>query len=150
MVKDPPAVQEMQETWVQSLGWEDPPEEGMTTHSNILPGEFHGQRSLVGYSPWGHKESDTTEATEHARIGRLEVPETPTSLGSIHLLVWFSELRETFHLPAYQFAIKGCNSGTADARDAYDVAWGRKQVSTPFLWAAPLPTSSHGHHTQKL
>ena len=29
----------------------------------FLPGEFHGQRSLVGYSPWGHKESDTTEAT---------------------------------------------------------------------------------------
>ena len=27
----------------------------------ILPGEFHGQRSLVGYSPWGHKESDMTE-----------------------------------------------------------------------------------------
>ena len=27
----------------------------------FLPGKFHGQRSLVGYSPWGHKESDTTE-----------------------------------------------------------------------------------------
>ena len=27
----------------------------------FLPGESHGQRSLVGYSPWGHKESDTTE-----------------------------------------------------------------------------------------
>ena len=27
----------------------------------FLPGELHGQRSLVGYSPWGHKESDTTE-----------------------------------------------------------------------------------------
>ena len=27
----------------------------------FLPGEFHGQRSLMGYSPWGHKESDTTE-----------------------------------------------------------------------------------------
>ena len=27
----------------------------------ILPEEFHGQRSLIGYSPWGHKESDTTE-----------------------------------------------------------------------------------------
>ena len=108
----------------------------------------------MGYSPWGHKESDTTEAIEHACIGRLEVPGTAppprTSLGSIHLLVWFSELRETFHLPAYQFAIKGCNSGTADARDAHDVAWGRKQASTPFLWAAPLPTSSHSHHTQKL
>ena len=29
----------------------------------FLPGESHGQRSLAGYSPWGHKESDTTEAT---------------------------------------------------------------------------------------
>ena len=33
----------------------------------FLPGEFHGQRSLVGYSPWGCKESDTAEATWHAR-----------------------------------------------------------------------------------
>ena len=32
----------------------------------FLPGEPHGQRSLMGYSPWGHKESDTTEATKHA------------------------------------------------------------------------------------
>ena len=32
----------------------------------FLPAESHGQRSLVGYSPWGHRESDTTEATEHA------------------------------------------------------------------------------------
>ena len=31
----------------------------------FLPGESHGQRSLTGYSPWGHKESDTAEATEH-------------------------------------------------------------------------------------
>ena len=29
----------------------------------FLPGEFHGQRSLVGYSPWGYKESDMTEVT---------------------------------------------------------------------------------------
>ena len=52
-VKTPPA---MQETWVQSLGWEDPLQEGMVTHSSILAGESHGQRSLVGYSPQGHKE----------------------------------------------------------------------------------------------
>ena len=45
----------MQETWVQSLCWEEPLEEGMTTHSVFLPGEFHGQRSLAGYSPWGHR-----------------------------------------------------------------------------------------------
>ena len=50
--------------WVQSLGWEDPLEEGMATHSSIVtPGEPHGQRSPVGYSPQGRKESDTTEAT---------------------------------------------------------------------------------------
>ena len=34
---------------VQSLGWEDPPEEGMAIHSSFLPGESHGQRILVGY-----------------------------------------------------------------------------------------------------
>ena len=33
----------------------------------FLPGESHGQRSLEGYSPWGCKELDTTEATEHTR-----------------------------------------------------------------------------------
>ena len=33
----------------------------MATHPSILPGEFHGQRSLAGYSSWGRKESDTTE-----------------------------------------------------------------------------------------
>ena len=50
MVKNPPT---MWETWVQSLGWEDTLEEGVATHSSILAGESHGQRSLVGYSPWG-------------------------------------------------------------------------------------------------
>ena len=33
----------------------------MATHSVFLPGEFHGMRSLVGYSPWDRKESHTTE-----------------------------------------------------------------------------------------
>ena len=46
-VKNLPA---MQETWVQSLGWEDPLEKGMTT-SVFLSGESQGLRSLAGYSP---------------------------------------------------------------------------------------------------
>ena len=50
----------MQETWVQSLCWEDPLEKEMATHSSILAWEIHGQRSLVGYSPRGYKELDTT------------------------------------------------------------------------------------------
>ena len=58
MVKSLPT---MWETWVWSLGWEDPLEEGMATH---------GQRSLVGCSPWGHKESDTrvTKNKKHLDI----------------------------------------------------------------------------------
>ena len=48
---------------VRSLGWEDPLEEGMATHSRFLPGESHGQRSLAGYSPRGRKELDMTEET---------------------------------------------------------------------------------------
>ena len=51
----------MQETQVWSLGREDPLEMGMATHFSILAGESHGQRCLVGYSPWGCTESDTTE-----------------------------------------------------------------------------------------
>ena len=38
-------------------------EEEMATHSNILAWKIHGQRSLVGYSPWSQKELDTTEHT---------------------------------------------------------------------------------------
>ena len=54
MVKNLPA---MQETQVRSLGQKNPLEKGMATHitSVFLPGESHGQRSLVGYSPQGLK-----------------------------------------------------------------------------------------------
>ena len=55
-VKDLPAVQE---TRVRSLGWEDPLEKEMATHSSTLAWKI-AWRSLVGYSPWGHKESDKT------------------------------------------------------------------------------------------
>ena len=36
-------------------------EKGMAPSTAFLPGELHGQRSLAGYSPWGHQELDTTE-----------------------------------------------------------------------------------------
>ena len=51
----------MPETQVQSLGQENPLEKGMATTLVFLPGEFHIQKSLEGYSPWDCKESDTTE-----------------------------------------------------------------------------------------
>ena len=55
----------MQETWVQFMGCEDPLEKEMATHFSILAGEFHGQRSQVGYSPWGHKKSQTQLSKQH-------------------------------------------------------------------------------------
>ena len=59
MVKNLPA---MQETWVQSLGWEDPLEEGMATHSSILAWRVSMDRGTWQiYRPWGCRESDVTE-----------------------------------------------------------------------------------------
>ena len=55
-IKNLPA---MQETWEKSLGWEDPQEEGMATHSSILACRIPMDRSLEDYSPQDHKESDT-------------------------------------------------------------------------------------------
>ena len=51
----------MEGTQVLALGWEDPLEKEMAIHSTTIAWRIHGQRSLVGYSPWGRKESDTTE-----------------------------------------------------------------------------------------
>ena len=63
----------MLETQVQSLDRKDPLQEGVATYSVFLPGDYHGQRSLAGYSPWGRKESDMTEATlEHTHAGHGE------------------------------------------------------------------------------
>ena len=53
LLKNEPA---MWETWVRSLGWEDPLEKGKATHSSILAWKVHGL-----YSPWGHKEPNMTE-----------------------------------------------------------------------------------------
>ena len=58
-IENPPA---MQETWIQSLGWEDPREKGMAIHFRILAWRIPWtEEPGAVYSPWGHKESDTTE-----------------------------------------------------------------------------------------
>ena len=61
IVKTLPAVQELQETLVQSPGREAPLEKERLPTPAFLPGESHGQRSLAGYSPWGRTELDMTE-----------------------------------------------------------------------------------------
>ena len=62
MVKNPPANQE---TWVLSLGQEDPLEEGMATHSSIVAWRIPWTEE-PGYGPWDHKESDTTERVNNS------------------------------------------------------------------------------------
>ena len=78
----------MQEMWVPSRGQEDPLEEGMQPPPVLLPAESLGRRSLVGYSPWGHKESDTTERlsmpfTDSLRNRRDSGPASEVSFGSV-------------------------------------------------------------------
>jgi len=58
MVKNLPAVQE---TWVQSMGWEDPLEKGMAIHSNILAWRILWTEEPGELQSWDHKELDTTE-----------------------------------------------------------------------------------------
>ena len=69
LVKNPPS---MQETWVQSLGWEDPLEKERLPTPVFWPEEFHGL-----YSPWGRKELDMTERLSLSPI--LNPPDTPKS-----------------------------------------------------------------------
>ena len=62
MVKNLPAMQATPGLIPGStLSQEDPWRREWQPTPVLLPGEFHGQRSLVGYSPWGHRESDMTE-----------------------------------------------------------------------------------------
>ena len=65
MVKNLPA---MWETQIRSLVQEGPLEKERATHTSTLAWRIHGQRNLVGYSPWGYKESDMTEGAEHTWI----------------------------------------------------------------------------------
>ena len=80
MVKGLPAVQE---SWVRSLGWEDPLEKERQSTPVFLPGEFHGQGSLAGYHPWGHKESNATKTlllTPGSLLNSLLILASPLNL----------------------------------------------------------------------
>ena len=82
MVKNLPAMQEMQ---VLFLGGEDPWRREWQPVAVFLPGKFHGQRSLAGYSSWGCKESDMTEHTHKdsshfsASVPSLQISQRPAS-----------------------------------------------------------------------
>ena len=78
---------------VQSLGWEDPPEDGMATHLSILAWRIPETEDPGG--PWGHKESDTTEPAEHTHTGgqfNLAINNSPVFVGFVSLIFQTPEL----------------------------------------------------------
>ena len=83
-----PAVQETQrcrfDHWVRKIPWR----RARQSTPVFLPGEFHGQRSLVGYSPWGGQDSDMTKVIEHAHT---ETAQTKTLLRTVLLEFLFNE-----------------------------------------------------------
>ena len=102
MVKNPPA---RQETLVQSLGWEDPLEEGMATRSNILAWNPHGQRSLRIQS-MGSQRINMTEQLSTAQHSKyftclnLRNPESPRGQVLVHLCQRENQAEELRVLPA--------------------------------------------------
>ena len=100
----------MRKTWVRSLGWEDPLEKGMATHSSTLawripwreePGRLH--------SPWGRKESDTTERLYFTSVNinwvnkwisvfRIHLSQTLCSVSGLSQ-PWSMVICLTMHLP---------------------------------------------------
>ena len=71
VVKNLPSMQELQETWVPSIGLEDPMVKGMATHSSILAWRIPWTEEPGGLQSISHKESDPTGATEHAHRQRM-------------------------------------------------------------------------------
>ena len=63
------------ETWVQSVAWENPMQEGMRTHSCILPGKSQGERSLMDYSPWAYRVGHNRSNLAHRHHTHSSLPD---------------------------------------------------------------------------
>ena len=70
VVRDLPITQEKFDPWVRKIPWR----RKWQPTSVLLPGKFHGQRSLAGYSPWDHKESNPTSRHRTRHTGNLSWP----------------------------------------------------------------------------
>ena len=70
---------------------------GLATYSSILAGKSHGQRSLAGYSPWGRKESNTTEVTEHECTASAQALKVAISLSKLLLQLHQKQNKKTLN-----------------------------------------------------
>ena len=100
-LKKLPTMQEMPEIWVRFLGWEDPLEDGMATHSSTLAWRIPWTEEAGRLQSIGRKESDTTEATEHSFSELLASPQSllqskiSASFGFLSFFFFFSWLDHT-------------------------------------------------------
>ena len=87
----------MWETWVRSLGWGDPLEEGMATHSSILAWRIPTDRGAWGATAHGgHKESDTTEwLSTHTKVLRVPCSWSSSSKNVLEMQILRSHSRLT-------------------------------------------------------
>ena len=118
MVKNLPT---MQKTQIPSLTWEDPLEKEMATHSSVLPGESHGQRSLASYSSYGCKESDPTEP--------LTLSPLPISL--LNVCIHYGFVHMLFFLHSTHYI---CSSSVIISNLLYHLSIDNSQIHFP----APL------------
>ena len=72
-LKNLPAMQEMQEVGFNPRVWQMPWRRAWQPTPVFMPGKSYGQRSLAGYSPWGHKESDMAELTAHTNMLKISL-----------------------------------------------------------------------------
>ena len=87
----------MEETWVQSLGQGDLLEKQTATHSSILPEKSREQRSLVGFSPWGHKRVRHNLATKQQQKHDFSLQSNPTS----HHLAYPNSIKTSWNIFHY-------------------------------------------------
>ena len=128
MVKRLPA---MQETWVRSLGQEDPLKKEMATTPVLLPEKFHGQRSLVGYGPWGRKKLDMTERLHFLSLSswsrNMESVTNPSTIPSQAPVLslhhgWCLKFTGAIFLQMESFALRKCSFPWTEV-------WGRERAT---------------------
>ena len=122
----------MQENSVKSLGQEDPLEKEWQPNPVFLPGESHGERSLVGYSPWGRKESDMTErlslSSYSSKVRQLSVEFSSVAQSCLALQPHgLQQVRPTCPSPAPRVYSNSCAS-----------CW----YCHPTIWSSVVPFSS--------
>ena len=130
----------MQEIQVQSLCQEDPLEKEWQPIPVLLPGEFHGQRNLAGYSPRVTKESDLVTKTRTAWYYTHSCPSSRPSTDSLLSPRSFPRTAHTTFTPSIESA---CNVGNGFSSWIGKIPWRRKQLPTSVFY----PGEFHGQYS---